>query len=71
VDIFDASDYDFLLPRRVRKAIGLSLMIGIALVPPVRVWYVGQIEHHAEHITREIVSTLASVSPIASQQGKR
>lgn len=71
MDIFDASDYDFLLPRRARKAIGLALIIGVALVPPVRNWYVGQIEHHAEHITREIVSKLAAVSSEPSQQDQR
>jgi hypothetical protein len=60
VDIFDASEYDFLLSRRIRKTIGSALIIGIAFVPPVQRWYLGQIEHHAEHITREFTSQLTS-----------
>jgi hypothetical protein len=60
VDIFDASEYDFLLSRRARKAIGLALIIGIAFVPPVQRWYLGQIEHHAQHIAREVTSQLTS-----------
>jgi hypothetical protein len=57
VDLFDASDYDFLLSRPARKTIALVLMIGIAFVPPVKRWYIGQIEHHAQHIMRDFMST--------------
>lgn len=60
MDIFDASEYEFLLSRRARKAIGLALIIGIAFVPPVQRWYLGQIEHHAQHIAREVTSQLTS-----------
>ena len=38
----------------------LVLMIGIAFVPPVKRWYVGQIEHHAQHITRDFMSTFST-----------
>jgi hypothetical protein len=58
VDIFDASDYDFLLSRRTRKRIALALVIGIAFVPSVKSWYLGQIERHAEHITQEVQDRL-------------
>lgn len=56
MDILDASDYDFLLPRRLRKLLALALIVGIALVPPVKRWYLDQIEHHAKHVTQEFVS---------------
>lgn len=58
MDIFDASEYDFLLSRRARKTIGLALIVGVAFVPPVQRWYLGQIEHHAQHIARELTSQL-------------
>lgn len=54
MDIFDASDYDFLLSKRTRRRIALALVIGTAFVPPVKSWYIGQIERHAEHITQEV-----------------
>lgn len=60
MDIFEASDFDFLLPKRTRKWIAVALMSGVALLPPVRDWYTGQIEHHAQHITREIQDRLAT-----------
>ena len=31
-----------------------ALIIGIAFVPSVKSWYIGQIERHAEHISREL-----------------
>jgi hypothetical protein len=58
VDIFDASEYEFLLSRRAREAIGLALIIGIAFVPPVQRWHLGQIQHHAQHFAREVTSQL-------------
>ncbi|KQW45064.1 hypothetical protein ASC77_19985 [Nocardioides sp. Root1257] len=54
MDVFDASDFDFLMPRRIRKLLALALMLGIVVVSPVRDWFVGQVERHAEHLTREI-----------------
>jgi hypothetical protein len=54
VDIIDASDFDFLLPRGLRKVLVVALLVGVAFVPPVQRWYLGQIEHHAQHLTREI-----------------
>ena len=59
-DIFDGGKYDFLLPRRTRKAIALGLIVGVAFVPPVKRWYLDQIEHHAQHTTREFMSQLTS-----------
>lgn len=58
VDIIDASDYDFLLPRRLRKAVAVVLLVGIAFVPPVQRWWLDQVNHHAEHVTREFVARL-------------
>ena len=54
MDIFDASDNDFVLSKRARRRIALALMIGIAFVPSVKSWYIGQIERHAEHISRDV-----------------
>ncbi|MGN6576397.1 MAG: hypothetical protein ACTHKG_11975 [Nocardioides sp.] len=58
MDIFDTSDYDFLLSKRTRKRIALALVIGIAFVPSVKSWYLGQIERHAEHITQDVQDRL-------------
>ena len=58
MDLFDASDFDFMLSKRSRRRIALALMIGIAFVSPVKGWYLGQIERHAQHITREIQGRL-------------
>ena len=44
MDVFDASDYRFLLPKRARRLIALALVIGIAFVPSVKSWYIAQIE---------------------------
>lgn len=41
---------DFFLPRRARKEVGWALLIGVAWLPPVRIWYVGQVPDHAEHV---------------------
>ena len=60
VDISNASDYDFVLSQRARRRIALALVIGIAFVPSVKSWYLGQIERHAEHISREVQDRLAS-----------
>jgi hypothetical protein len=60
VDFLDASDYDFLLPRRVRKLLAVGLMVGIAFVPPVQRWWLEQIDTHAQHLTREFVGRLGS-----------
>lgn len=60
MDIFDASDYDFVLSKRARRRIALALVIGIAFVPSVKSWYMCQIERHAEHISREVQDRLAS-----------
>lgn len=54
VDLFDARDFDCLLSKRSRNFVTLALMIGIAFVPPVKSWYLGQIERHAQHITSEV-----------------
>ena len=58
MDIFEASDYDFLVSRRIRRMAAWSLMVAIALLPPVRDWYLGQVQEHAAHLTEEIVSLL-------------
>lgn len=63
MDIFDASDFDFLLPRSVRKFVALSLLVGVAIVPPVQRWYMGQIEQHAQHITRNLIKQLTPKLP--------
>lgn len=54
MDIFDVNDYDFVLSKRTRRRIALALVIGIAFVPSVENWYIGQIERHAQHITQEV-----------------
>lgn len=56
VDIIDTSDYDFLLPRRLRKAVAVGLLVGVAFVPPAQRWWIDQVNHHAEHVTREFVA---------------
>jgi hypothetical protein len=35
-------------------------MVGIAFVPPVKRWWLEQIDAHAEHVSREFVATLGS-----------
>lgn len=57
MDLIDASDYDFALPRRALKALTLGLAVGIAFVPSVRNWYLEQIQIHADHITIEFMSS--------------
>lgn len=73
MDIIDANDYDFLLPRRLRRSIALALLVGIAFVPPVKRWYLDQIERHAQHITQEFVSIVipddARPEPLGSPGG--
>jgi hypothetical protein len=59
VDIFDGSDYSFLLSRRVKKSMAVGLLLGVAFVPPVQRWYISQIQQHAQHITRNLMSQLA------------
>jgi hypothetical protein len=74
VDIFDASDYDFLLSKRLRKAMGLALVIGLTFVPPLKSWFVDQVEHHAEHVSRKLMRQLApdtSVPRVSSQGATR
>lgn len=66
VDIIDASDYDFLLPRRFRKLAAFAFVMGVAFVPPVQRWYLSQIEHHAEHVTEEFI---ASITPSGGDAG--
>jgi hypothetical protein len=56
VDFIDATDYDFLLPRRVKKVLAVVLLVGIAFVSPVQRWWLDQIERHADHITREFIA---------------
>jgi hypothetical protein len=56
VDFIDSTDYDFLLPRRVRQVLAVGLIVGIAWVPPVQRWWIDQINTHAEHVTRELVA---------------
>ena len=63
MDIFEASDYDFLLSRRAKKMIAWTLLIGVAWVPPVRAWYFGQVHQHAEHIARDFMSLVFSNGP--------
>lgn len=63
VDIFDGSDYSFLLSRRVRKAVAVGVLLGVAFVPPVQRWYISQIQQHAQHITRTFISQLAPDTP--------
>lgn len=68
VDIIDASDYDFLMPRRWKRRIATVLMVGVAFVPPVQRWWLDQIEEHAEHLTRELVARFVTdVSGESSQ----
>ena len=67
MDIIDSGDYDFLLPRRLRQLVAVALTIGIAFVPPVKRWYLDQIERHAQHITEELVSI---VTPNDAKPGK-
>lgn len=68
VDFIDATDYDFLLPRRVRRFLAVWLIVGIAFVPPVQRWWLDQIDTHAEHITREFVARFASDDAINEEQ---
>jgi hypothetical protein len=56
----------FLLSKRARKAIGVALMIGLAFVPPVKGRFVGQAEHHAEHVTRESMRQFAPGTSVPS-----
>jgi hypothetical protein len=74
VDIIDASDFDFLLPRRRMKLVVVALIVGVPFVPPVQRWYLGQIEHHAQHLTREIsnidIAEGAKPAPSGSSGGQ-
>lgn len=71
MDLFDAADCDFLMSRRTRRRIALALMVGIFVVPAVRSWYIGQIERHAEHVTREIqdllIPELSAALPVPAE----
>lgn len=68
VDFLDATDYDFLLPRRFKRFLAVGLMVGIAFVPPVQRWWLDQIDAHAEHIAHELVARLASDDASFSQE---
>lgn len=63
MDIFDASDYDFVLPRRAKRVIAWALLIGVAWVPSVRGWYFEQAQRHAKHVSRELISRIFPSAP--------
>lgn len=63
VDIIDASDYDFLMPRQWKRRIATALMVGVACVPPVQRWWIDQIEEHADHVTREFIARFVTDVP--------
>lgn len=58
MDLFDALDYQSLLPRRIAKAASLALLLALAFYPPSRVWLIHQAEHHAQEISRSIVDVM-------------
>ena len=60
VDLIDASEYDFLLPKRLRRGIAIGLLVGLATVPSVREWFVGQVVLHAQHTAQEIIDDLVA-----------
>lgn len=60
VDFIDATDYDFLLPRPLRRFIAFALVAGIAFVPPVQRWWLDQIETHAAHVARDFAARFVS-----------
>lgn len=71
MDIFDASDFDILLARRVRKVVAMSLIIGLASVPPVQRWYVDQIGQHAQHVTRTFLKQMTPQLPAPKAPTRR
>lgn len=63
VDIIDASDYDFLMLRRLKRRIATALMVGVAFVPPVQRWWIDQIKEHTDHVTREFIARFVADVP--------
>ncbi|MFO6453396.1 MULTISPECIES: hypothetical protein [unclassified Aeromicrobium] len=55
MDAFDLTGYSGLLPRRFARVIFSCLVIGLAIFPPVREWYVDQAVRHGKHVADEIV----------------
>lgn len=58
MDLFDGEPYLSLLPRRIVKVAAFALLIALALIPPVRQWWVDQAVKHATHEIQPLINDL-------------
>jgi hypothetical protein len=67
MDLFDATDYLEVLPKRMREFGMLVLVVAIATFAPARTWFIGQAERHAQHVEQRILDLLQPVIPAPGQ----
>src|SRR6266540_725311 len=69
MDLLDGEPCLKLLPRRVVKAAGLATLRGVALVPPVRQWWIDQAVQHVTHEVQPLITDLLGQVETASGRG--
>lgn len=56
MDIFDSDPYMGLMPKRWRQIAGMTALVALMILQPVRQWFVSQAEEHAAHEIQPIVN---------------
>lgn len=60
MNFFDVAPWGDLLPRKLRRFLGVALMLSVAFLPPVQTWWMGQVEEHAKDRATRIVEIVFS-----------
>lgn len=58
LDLFDGDPYAPLLPRRLVWISAIALLIGLAVSPSVRRWWIDQAVKHATHEVQPLIKDL-------------
>lgn len=61
MNLFDVLDNLDLLPKGLRRALALALLVGIAYIPPVRHLYLEQARMRGEQVARVITTAWPAV----------
>jgi hypothetical protein len=68
MSVFDAEPYLGLLPRKVTRALAWGVLAFALLFPTTfQQWYMGQIQDHADHLTKQFLKVVpANVEPASN-----
>jgi hypothetical protein len=74
MNVVGATEYDFIVPRRVRRAIYTAVFVVAMLVTPFRNWLIGQVvsyeQNKVDSYIQQFEQTTVITRPMQPHQGR-